>query len=200
MTQEAGNSPPNSCSSLRCSTIFCGLQETPIHDSIDGVVDFKALFKYSVRLLWRINLDNKSLFLLTAKVALILELAPPTSQIHEAKKLTIHVKFRHLPSGISQDSQSHAGWRTLEVTKPHLVLKAGPLRSALWSCRMSGFKRSHASDCMHLPVTPLSPLGPMGPRSPGNPTVPIKPMTPCSPLGPLMQNDKWHYCISVQIK
>lgn len=171
-----------------------------MHDDIDGMMDFKALFKYPVCLLWRINLDKKSLFLLTPKVTLILELAPHTSQIHKGKKLTTHVKFRHLPSGTSQDSLSPAGWRTLEVTKPNLLLKAGPVRPALWSCRMSGFKRSHTSECTHLPVNPLSPLGPIGPRSPGNPTVPMKPMTPCSPLRPLMQNDKWHYCISLRTK
>lgn len=81
MTQEAGKFPPNSCSFLRCSTIFWWASRDT--NGIDGVRDFKVLFKYSVCLLGRINLDKKSFLLLTRKV--ILELAPHTSQIQKAK-------------------------------------------------------------------------------------------------------------------
>lgn len=103
MTQGAGKFPQIAAALWGAAPSFGGLWKTQIHDGIDGVVDFKALFKHSVCLCWRINLDKKSFFWLTPKVGLILELAPHTSQIQKSKKLTTHVKFRHLPSGISQD-------------------------------------------------------------------------------------------------
>lgn len=81
MTRGAGKFPQIAAALWGAAPSLGGLPKTQIHDGIDGLMDFKALFKYSVCLLWRINLDKKSFFWLTPNVALILELEPHTSQI-----------------------------------------------------------------------------------------------------------------------